>query len=176
MDQPDGRLVSIFKTSDIGVLPLATMALEAEGIEYSIRSAGKADSMQWLMSQQPTNRAVVVEIMVASDVASRARDLVVDLERASPGISLTDPAAIPETTDPPTLRLEDAATGLPIGAITEAQLQELSSHLEEEAPRQYFLDAATIDMLESANADAALVALLRQALGGRDGLMIRWAV
>ena len=145
MDQSDGRLISVFQTSDPGVIPLATMALEAEGIEYSVRSAGKADTLQWTISQPPTNRPVVMEILVTSDVASRARDLVVDLERASPGISPADPAAIPESADPPTVRLEDAATGLPLGAITEAQLQELSSHLEEESPRQYFLDGPTID-------------------------------
>ena len=176
MDQSDGRLVSVFKTSDPGVLPLATMALEAEGIEYSLRSAGKADTMQWAMSQPPTNRPVVMEILVASDVATRARDLVIDLERASPGTSSSDPGAMPETADPPTVRLEDAATGMPIGAITEAQLQELTAHLEEDAPQQYFLDGPTIEMLESAHADATLVALLRQAVGTADGRMIRWTV
>ena len=70
--------MSIFRTDDPGVLPLATMALEAEGIEYAVRNAGKADSLQWQMSQPPTNRPVVLEIVVAGDTAAKARDLVVD--------------------------------------------------------------------------------------------------
>ena len=176
MDQADGRLVSVFKTSDPGVLPLATMALDAEGIEYSVRSAGKADTMQWAMSQPPTNRPVVMEILVTSDVASRARDLVIDLERGSPTMSVTDPGAIPESVEAPTVRLEEASTGRAIGTITEAQLQEVTAHLEEDAPQHYFVDEAAIDTLKSAHADPALVSLLRQAVDQGDGLMIRWTI
>ena len=31
---PDARLVQVFRTDDPALLPLATMALEGEGIEY----------------------------------------------------------------------------------------------------------------------------------------------
>ena len=175
MDQ-DERLVSIFKTDDPGVLPLATMALDAEGIAYTVHNQGKVDSLEWVMSQPPTIRPVVLEILVTSDVAVKARDLVVDLERDMRGASPLDPAALATSADSPTARLEDAASGIVIGAITEAQLQELSSHLEEDQPRHYFVDASTIEMLESANADAVLVSLLRQAVGTGDGLMVRWTV
>jgi hypothetical protein len=175
MEQIDENLVSIFKTDDPGVLPLATIALDAEGIEYSVRSAGKADTLQWTISQKPTNRAVVMEIVVTRDVAAKARDLVVDLERPL-GVAPTDPDVITDVVDTPAIRLEDAATGISIGAITEAQLQELSSHLEEDAPQQYFVDASTIKMLEDAHADAALVEMLRQAAGKGDGRAIRWVV
>ena len=178
MESSDDNLVSIFKTEDPGVLPLATMALEAEGIDYYIRSAGKVDTLQWLMSQPPTNRPRVLEIVVAPDVAARARDLVVDLEQpiGLGGPAPLEPSAIPDAMDPPTVTLENASTGISIGAITENQLQELSSRLEEEAPGQYFVDAATIDMLESASADAPLVELLRGAIGNSQGMSIRWLV
>ena len=178
MDPSDDNLVAIFKTEDPGVLPLATMALEAEGIDYAIRSAGKADTLQWIMSQQPTIRPRVLEIVVAQDVAARARDLVVDLEQPIGGGGPTplEPTAIPNAMDPPTVTLEDASTGISVGAITENQLQEMSSRLEEEAPQQYFVTAATIEMLESAGADAALIKLLRGAIGAGDGLSIRWFV
>ena len=176
MDQPDARLVSIFKTDDPGVLPLATMALEAEGIEYSLHSEGKADSLEWQMSQQPTNRPVVMEILVAGDVAGRARDLVADLERPLAGLAPADPATIVDTLDPPAIWLEDAVTDRLLGQISEAQLQELTSRLDEEAPEQYFVDGEAIDTLVAAHTDGALVALLREAVGDGGGLVIRWAV
>src|SRR5512140_3640749 len=127
----DSNLVSIFRTDDPGVLPLATIALDAEGIEYSVRSAGKVDTLQWTISQKPTNRPVVMEIVVARDVAFKARDLVVDLEQPL-GSPTDQPAADPGvlagmTESPAAIRLEDAGSGITIGTITEAQLQELSS-------------------------------------------------
>jgi hypothetical protein len=179
--QPDDdTAVSIFKTEDPGVLPLATMALDAEGIAYSVRSAGKADTLQWTISQRPTNRPVVMEIVVARDVAAKARDLVVDLEQAlgaSSGPAAVDPAALAAAAESPAdIRLEEAGTGIAIGAITEEQLQELTSHLEEESPQQYFVNAATVERLEAARAIAALVELLRHAVGGGAGRSIRWTV
>jgi hypothetical protein len=63
-----------------------------------------------------------------------------------------------------------------LGQISEAQLQELTSHLEEEAPAQYFVDAETVGSLEASHADAELVALLRNAVGDGPGLVIRWSV
>lgn len=180
MSQVDDALVSIFKTEDPGVLPLATMALEAEGIEYSVRSAGKVDTLQWTISQKPTNRPVVMEIVVTPDVAAKARDLVVDLEQplgSSSGPATADPALLAGAIEsPPAIRLEDAATGIQLGSITEEQLQELNSHLEEEKPQQYFLDAATVEMLEGKHADAALVELLRHAVGSSDGISVRWTI
>jgi hypothetical protein len=154
------------------------MALDAEGIDYEIRSAGKTDTLQWLMSQPPTNRPRVLEIVVTADVATKARDLVIDLERPIGEVrpAPLEPAAIPDAMDPPTVTLEDATTGISLGAITENQLQELSSRLEEEAPQQYFVNAATIEVLTSAGADATLTALLQSAIGDSDGVSIRWFV
>jgi hypothetical protein len=179
MSQADNALISIFKTDDPGVLPLATIALDAEGIAYSVRSAGKTDTLQWTISQEPTNRPVVMEIVVAPDVAAKARDLVVDLEQplgsdAEP--AAVDPGALAAVPESPAIRLLDAATGIAIADITEEQLQELTSHLEEDAPQQYFVTAATIEMLETAHAEPALVNILRQAVGTGDGLTVRWTV
>lgn len=176
MSQSGDKLVSIFRTDDPGVLPLATMALDAEGIAHSVRSAGKADTLQWTISQKPTNRPVVMEILVAPDVAAKARDLVIDLE--GPFAAAPDePTALSAAVQPPpAIRLEDAATGIAIGAITEAQLQELTSRLEEEAAQQYFVTAGTIEMLQDAHAEEALLALLRAAVGNGSGTSIRWTV
>ncbi|HEU4566159.1 MAG TPA: hypothetical protein VFS05_15970 [Gemmatimonadaceae bacterium] len=74
------------------------------------------------------------------------------------------------------VQLYDEEQGTLLGSITEAQLELLVDELEEEGPRDhdYYLTAATIDMLEEDGADPELVALLRQALGGREGMDVRW--
>lgn len=174
---PDAKVVQVFRTDDPALLPLATMALEGEGIEYQVRHAGKEDSFEWQMSQTPTTRPVVVEIVVASDVAAKARDLLVDLEGSAPaGPETLVPQADPSA-DPPTVTLEDAESSLPIGTVSESQLQELTTHLEEEHPQQYYVTPETVEMLQDAGADAALVATLRAAVASRPGgVSVRWIV
>jgi processive 1,2-diacylglycerol beta-glucosyltransferase len=70
----------------------------------------------------------------------------------------------------------DNDTGKPLGTITEAQLQFLIDQLEEESPSDtdYYINRDTIDMLADDGADAALVELLRSALGDREDMEIRW--
>ena len=75
MSASQDELISLFKTDDPGLLPLAKIALESAGIEYEARSAGKTDNLQWTLSQRPTNRPFVMEILVASDVAAQATRL-----------------------------------------------------------------------------------------------------
>ncbi|HEY8169666.1 MAG TPA: galactosyldiacylglycerol synthase [Candidatus Limnocylindria bacterium] len=72
--------------------------------------------------------------------------------------------------------LHHAATNELIGSISEAELQTLVSGLEEESleDRDYYVDAATIEFLAAAQADAHLLELLRGALGASDGIDIRW--
>jgi hypothetical protein len=172
--RPETSVVSVFKTSDAGLLPLAELALESAGIEYFVRNAGKADSMQWTMSQDPTTRPIVVEIVVGSDAASRAREILADLE--SPVAAPDQSPADLTTQDPPTVTLEDAG-GAPIGTISESQLQELSAHLEETAPHEYRVTPHDFDRLRHAGADADLIRLLRRASESHGGdLVIRWVV
>ena len=75
------------------------------------------------------------------------------------------------------IQLFDAQRGDRLGAISEEQFQRLVDALEEESTtdRDYYLNVATIDMLEAGGADAQLVSLLREALAGREGMDIRWA-
>jgi hypothetical protein len=75
------------------------------------------------------------------------------------------------------IRLHDAERNTLIGTITEAQLQFLIDELEEESAEDtdYYVSADTIDMLEENGGDAELVALLRSALAGRDGVDVRWS-
>ena len=75
------------------------------------------------------------------------------------------------------IQLYDAGSGNRLGAISEEQLRRLVDALEEESTtdRDYYLTAATIDILEAGGADAQLVGLLREALAGREGMDVRWA-
>jgi len=74
------------------------------------------------------------------------------------------------------VQLFDTETDKPIGTITEEQLQFLIDELEEESEsdQDYYVDAATIEMLEADAGDPALVTLLRSALGTREGMEVRW--
>ena len=74
------------------------------------------------------------------------------------------------------IQLYDEALGTHIGDISEEELQLLADQLEEESSHDtdYYISAPTIDMLEESGADASLVKLLRDALGGRDGFELRW--
>ena len=75
------------------------------------------------------------------------------------------------------IRLFDAESDAPLGTITEAQLEFLMEELEEESStdRDYFINVETVDMLEEDGADAALLALLRDALADREEMEIRWS-
>jgi len=73
--------------------------------------------------------------------------------------------------------LIDNESGKPIGTISEAQLQALIDQLEEEASgdQDYYIDDATLGWFEDEGVDPSLTALLRKALGSREGMEIRWA-
>jgi hypothetical protein len=70
----------------------------------------------------------------------------------------------------------NAASGLLVGTITEADLKVLTDKLEEESTedRDYYIDAATIDVIADGTATEHLVKVLRAALGSSDGVDIRW--
>lgn len=72
--------------------------------------------------------------------------------------------------------LLDAETERPLGTISDAQFQTLVDELEEESPEDsdYYIDRATVEMLDEDGAAPALVALLREALADRDGIEITW--
>ena len=72
--------------------------------------------------------------------------------------------------------LYNDTTGELIGQITDADLQVLVDALEEESTedRDYFIDAATVDVIADGRATEHLVALLRKALGSTEAVDIRW--
>jgi hypothetical protein len=72
--------------------------------------------------------------------------------------------------------LYSVATKQLLGSITEPDLQVLVDALEEESTqdRDYYIDAATIDLIADGRATDHLVHLLRGALGSAEGIDIRW--
>ena len=70
----------------------------------------------------------------------------------------------------------DNETNALIGTITDADLKVLADHLEEESSedQDYYIDAATIDVIGDGQATEHLLGVLRKALGTADGVEIRW--
>ena len=74
------------------------------------------------------------------------------------------------------VKLYDKDSGAGLGTITDAQFRFLQEHLENEAPHDndYYLTTETLDLLAEEGADAALLGMLRAALGERDEVEVRW--
>jgi hypothetical protein len=72
--------------------------------------------------------------------------------------------------------LYNKATNELLGSITEADLKVLVDALEEESSedQDYYIDAATIDVIGDGRASDYLLKLLRTALGDSPGVDIRW--
>jgi len=74
------------------------------------------------------------------------------------------------------VQLYDKQTGAEVGTLTDDQFQYLVDQLEEESSDDddYYLNRTTVDLLESGGADPELVQVLRNALGDREEMDIRW--
>ena len=74
------------------------------------------------------------------------------------------------------VQLYDEQSGELIGVITHQQLQYLLDQLEEEdsEDRDYYIDRTTLDWFEEHGVDPVLESMLREAMGDRDGMDIRW--
>ena len=178
---PDVSLVTVFTTDEMGLLPLAKLALEQEQIEYFVREAPKSPMAAGGKSFRGDTQMVPIEIQVGSDQAARARELLADLEASAGAALMSGPAPEMTPASPPsaplTVSLFDRESGALVGRISDGQLDWLTDQLEEESDddTDYYIDRPTIDMLKEAGADAALLEILRNALGGRDGVEIRWS-
>jgi len=74
------------------------------------------------------------------------------------------------------IKLLDAATRALIGTITEEQLEQLIAALEEESAvdRDYYINRATTDLLQTRAVDKDVIDLLLRALGDNEDIDIRW--
>jgi len=75
------------------------------------------------------------------------------------------------------VNLYDQKTGALLGSLTEQQLQFLIDQLEEESleDKDYAITAMTLNYFESQGADPGLLSMLRQALGTKDEVIVRWS-
>ena len=74
------------------------------------------------------------------------------------------------------IRLSNKDTGADIGEISEEELQILVAALEEEnsQDQNYWIDHATVDMIEIDHLNAgSLITVLRAAIGDSDGVEIQ---
>lgn len=76
-----------------------------------------------------------------------------------------------------TIRLYDNDSGDELGTLREEDLQFLIDQLEEETSddQDYYLNVATLKLLEQRGANSDLLSMLRKALGEKEGVEIRWA-
>jgi len=74
------------------------------------------------------------------------------------------------------IRILDKDSGAYLGDITREDLQLMIDQFEEESStdQDYFIDAATIDLLHEAGASPGLEKLLRDIVGTSEGVDIRW--
>ena len=74
------------------------------------------------------------------------------------------------------IRILDHNSGAHLGDISQEDLQLMIDQFEEESSRDrdYFIDAATIELLQEAGASVRLLTLLRDAVGNSEGVDIRW--
>lgn len=72
--------------------------------------------------------------------------------------------------------LYDARTNAALGTLTEAQLEQLRAQLEEEsaADQDYYINQDTLEMLEEAGVDAALLEMLKRVTAETGDADIRW--
>jgi inactivated superfamily I helicase len=73
-------------------------------------------------------------------------------------------------------RIYNKKSGAVLGTVNESDIQCLVDVLEEEDSKDvdYYIDLATVDILEDNGASAALVQMLRSAIGAMEGIDIRW--
>lgn len=74
------------------------------------------------------------------------------------------------------VHIYNLATDKFIGSISEEDFAFMQGDLEEESleDTNYYINQATVDMLEQQGASPALVTLLRAALGDQEDMDIRW--
>jgi hypothetical protein len=75
------------------------------------------------------------------------------------------------------INLRDKERGAEIGTISEQEIQFLVDQLEEEfeEDRDYYINQTTLALMEQNGADPGLIALLRRAIGDREGIEIEWS-
>jgi processive 1,2-diacylglycerol beta-glucosyltransferase len=185
VSDPDADLVTVFETTEAALLPLAQAALEEAGIESATENRGLNDEILGARSSRTVGETdTPLLIVVRAEDAARAREVLSELTTGSTSaMPATPPTAAGRSTVASNVdslagdvELTDAESGVRLGHLTPSQFASLASHLELESTHDddYYIDAATVSMLEDKQADPAAIAVLRQALGNRTDVTVRW--
>ena len=74
------------------------------------------------------------------------------------------------------IALYDVESGAKVGRISDAQLQALMGWMAEESAedRDHYIDAEEVELMEEDGIDPTLIQVLRQALGKRSDMDLRY--
>jgi len=173
-------LTVVLRTSEPALRALLETALDQQNIDYAIRLAGTDALTAGGPAYRGTPFDGPVEVLVRSEDAEAAAELVRDLEAQAKEAGPVPPAPAPAPRDAAILsgniELVDLASKSVVGRITEDDLAWLKSQLEKESEddRDYYFDRPTLDMLGEKGASQQLMAVLRGALGSRDEMDLQW--
>lgn len=181
----DADLVSIFETTEAGLVPVARLALEEAGIEYAVQNRGFVDQLLGRRTSMTVGETdTPLHIVVRAEDEARAREVLGGLGSGKPGVpaetstrlAAPDAGTSPRKPVPGGVEITDTESGERLGSLTSPQFDSLATHLELESSEDddYYIDAATVAMLEEKQVDPTAVTLLRQALAGRTDVTIRW--
>jgi hypothetical protein len=97
-----------------------------------------------------------------------------ELDSEAPEASESPAPLPPELQGPKILR--ETETGQLLGHLTAEEFEFLATELERETSTDtdFYIDSATIDMLESDGAPESLIATLRKIVGSGDGVDVTW--
>lgn len=114
-------------------------------------------------------------VVVPLEAVDYADDGVVYLKLSKAAIEAFDHSGI-AAGGAGTVTLYDEARGVRLGSVTGEQFRAMVSQLEEESTtdRNYYVNQATIELLEQGGADPALLDLLRAAIADQGEAEIRW--
>jgi processive 1,2-diacylglycerol beta-glucosyltransferase len=195
---PTTELVPVLDTTERALLPIVKVTLEQERIDYMVEDRGFSEQIFGRRSTATigeTSEPFVV--LVRAEDADRARRLLEGLESGAPAQEVaptedrfiqggahadrqTAYAAPPEGSAAGEahigVHLRDARTGDSIGSLTEAQFERLAALLERESTDDddYYVDNATLELLAREGVDEQVIAMLREALGRREGMDVQW--
>lgn len=152
---------AVLVTEDVGRLPLARMALDEAGIDHTVK-AGLSS----------------VAVLVSADRAEEARALLADLETADVAPSLPLEATGEWEEDLPPVELFDGATDQTLGHVTEDLLEWLRGQLDPDGTgaRALAITPRVLDDLAGAGGDPDLLDILRDGLGRRREMSLRWSI
>ena len=178
---PDANLVVVLETAETGLLPAVRATLDQEGVDYVVRNTGLSSL---IVGDRATatigNADAPFQVVVLAEDEARARAALEGLEgvmSAAPAPPRPVPSGVAVGTPPAEgIDLVDSDTGAAVGRLTSAQFDSIAEHLELESldDSDYYIDGATLTMLEEQGADAEALELLRRALGTRPGMDVRW--